>query len=116
MKHYLLTGLIAAAAAVAAAEKPNIILILNDDQGYQDLGCYGSPDIKTPRADRLAAEGMRFTEFYVASPVCSASRAAFLTGCYPFRVGVPGVFFPNRGHHGRSPKQLTLAETLETVG
>lgn len=98
-----------------AASKPNIILILNDDQGYQDLSCYGSPDIKTPNVDQLALDGMRFTDFYVASPVCSASRAALLTGCYPYRVGVRGVFFPNRGN-GLSPDETTLAEVLKSVG
>ncbi|TWU39975.1 Arylsulfatase [Novipirellula aureliae] len=100
----------------AMAAKPNIIIIFNDDQGYQDLGCYGSPNIKTPNVDRLAAEGMRFTDYYVASPVCSASRAALLTGCYPNRVGVEGVFFPNRGHEGLDPKHVTIAETLKTAG
>lgn len=100
----------------ANESRPNIIVILNDDQGYQDLGCYGSPDIKTPNVDALAAEGMRFTDYYVASPVCSASRAALLTGCYPSRVGVPGVFFPNRGHKGLDPKHVTIAEVLKTVG
>ncbi|VGO19666.1 sulfatase family protein [Pontiella sulfatireligans] len=100
----------------AAAPKPNVIIILNDDQGYQDLGCYGSPDIKTPHVDQLAREGMRFTDFYVASPVCSASRAAFLTGCYPYRVGVTGVFFPNRGHKGLPPEHTTMAEMLKSAG
>jgi arylsulfatase A len=103
-------------AGIIRAEVPNIIVILNDDQGYQDLGCYGSPDIKTPRMDAMAADGMKFTDFYVASPVCSASRAALLTGCYPNRVGVPGVFFPNRGHNGLSPDHVTIAEMLKTVG
>lgn len=98
-----------------AAEKPNIVIVLNDDQGYQDLGCYGSPDIKTPQVDQLAREGMRFTDFYVASPVCSASRAALLTGCYPQRVGVNGVFWPNRPG-GLNPKYVTLAETLKSAG
>ncbi len=101
---------------VSAASRPNIVIIFNDDQGYQDLGCYGSPDIKTPHVDQLAKEGMRFTDFYVASPVCSASRAALLTGCYPYRVGVNGVFFPNRGSTGLDPKHVALAETLKTVG
>lgn len=100
----------------AANEKPNIVVIFNDDQGYQDLGCFGSPDIKTPHVDQMAEEGMKFTSFMVASPVCSASRAALLTGCYPNRVGVPGVFFPNRGHHGLDPKHVTIAEVLKTVG
>lgn len=103
-------------SSLFAEDQPNIIVILNDDQGYQDLGCYGSPDIKTPHIDQMASQGMRFTEFYVASPVCSASRAALLTGCYPNRVGVPGVFFPNRGHSGLNPEHVTMAEVLKTVG
>jgi arylsulfatase A len=99
-----------------AAEKPNVVIIFNDDQGYQDLGCFGSPDIKTPHVDQMAREGMRFTDFYVAAPVCSASRSALLTGCYPQRVGVQGVFFPNRGQGGLNPKFVTIAETLKSVG
>lgn len=102
--------------AEAANAKPNIIVIFNDDQGYQDLGCFGSPDIKTPHIDRMAEEGMKFTSFMVASPVCSASRAALLTGCYPRRVGVSGVFFPNSGAKGLAPKHVTMAEVLKTVG
>ncbi|MBF0196119.1 MAG: sulfatase [Planctomycetes bacterium] len=96
--------------------QPNVIIIFNDDQGYQDLGCYGSPDIKTPRVDQMAKEGMKFTDFYVASSVCSPSRAALLTGCYPQRVGVGGVFFPNKGNNGLNPAHVTIAETLKTVG
>ena len=113
---FIIAGIAACGIAGAASEKPNIIIVFNDDQGYQDLGCYGSPDIKTPNIDRMAAEGMRFTDFLVASPVCSASRAALLTGCYPNRVGVPGVFFPNRGNFGLNPKHVTMAEMLKTVG
>ncbi|MFP6872990.1 MAG: sulfatase-like hydrolase/transferase, partial [Verrucomicrobiales bacterium] len=64
-----------------AEQTPNVILIYADDQGYQDLGCYGSPNIKTPNIDGLASEGMRFTSFYSAYCVCSASRAALMTGC-----------------------------------
>jgi arylsulfatase A-like enzyme len=117
MKRTLLTGWAALAVATCAfAAKPNIVIIFNDDQGYQDLGCYGSPDIKTPNVDQLAREGVRFTDFYVASPVCSASRAALMTGCYPNRVGVDGVLFPNGGHAGLDPKHVTIAETLKTVG
>jgi len=104
------------AVAAAKAELPNIVLIFNDDQGYQDLGCFGSPDIKTPRVDQMAAEGMKFTDFLVASSVCSPSRAALLTGCYPNRVGVPSVYFPDRGKGGLEPEHVTIAEMLKTVG
>jgi arylsulfatase A len=75
--------------------RPNIVLILADDLGYGDLGCFGSDKIRTPNLDRLAERGMRFTDFYMASSVCSASRAAILTGCYPLRVGIPGVLSAN---------------------
>lgn len=115
------TNLFLAAVAVlsfacsSSPEQPNIILIFTDDQGYQDLGSYGSPDIKTPRIDQLANEGMRFTDHYVASSVCSASRAALLTGCYPQRVGVRGVFFPN-GKDGLDANHVTLAEVLKEAG
>src|SRR5262245_57386527 len=77
-----------AAIARAADRPPNVILILTDDQGYADLGCYGAPVIKTPRVDKLAAQGMRFTDFYASANVCTPSRAALLTGCYPQRVGM----------------------------
>lgn len=100
----------------AATDKPNIVIIFNDDLGYADIGCFGAPKNKTPRIDRLAREGRRFTSFYVASAVCSASRAALMTGCYPQRVGVPGVFFPNRGSHGLDPRHFTIAELLKSVG
>ena len=104
------------AAAVAKAEHPNIVVVFNDDQGYQDLGCFGSPNIKTPRVDQMAAEGMKFTSFMVASSVCSPSRAALLTGCYPNRVGVPSVLFPDRGKGGLPPEHVTIAEMLKSVG
>ena len=73
---------------------PNIILIFMDDMGYGDLSCYGALDINTPNIDRLASEGIRFTNFLSAQAVCSASRAAILTGCYPNRVGISGALFP----------------------
>ena len=72
----------------AEKSKPNFIIIFTDDQGYGDLGCFGSTKIKTPNIDRMAKEGRRFTNFMVASPVCTPSRAALLTGCYPKRVGM----------------------------
>jgi arylsulfatase A-like enzyme len=106
----------AAAGAAAGGRRPNIVLIFADDQGYQDLGCFGSPLIKTPNIDRLAEEGMKFTSFYVASPVCTPSRAALMTGCYPKRVGLhKGVLFP--GHKtGLNPSEVTIAELLKEQG
>src|SRR5947209_16839339 len=74
-----------------AAKQPNIIIILADDMGYGDLSCYGHPSIHTPNLDRMAAEGMRFTDFYVAAPVCTPSRAALMTGRLPIRTGMAGT-------------------------
>jgi len=76
------------------AELPNFIIIFTDDQGYEDIGCFGSPKIKTPHLDKMATEGRKFTSFYSANSVCSPSRAALMTGSYPTRVSVPGVLFP----------------------
>ena len=79
-----------------AENKVNIVLIFADDQGYGDLGCFGSKKIKTPNIDQMAEEGRKFTNFMVASPVCTPSSAALLTGCYPKRVGLhQHVLFPS---------------------
>ncbi len=94
---------------------PNIVIIFTDDQGYQDLGCYGSPDIKTPNIDRMAREGVKLTNFYVSQPVCSASRASLLTGCYANRVGVHGAYFPMVGK-GLHTEEVTIAEMLKPLG
>lgn len=94
---------------------PNIVLIFTDDQGYQDLGCFGSPDIQTPNIDKLASEGVRFTQFYSAQGVCSASRAALLSGCYPNRIGIHGALFPN-AKIGLNPAETTIAEMLKPLG
>jgi arylsulfatase A-like enzyme len=103
-------------AAPAIPRPPNFIVLFTDDQGYQDLGCFGSPDIKTPCIDRMAAEGMKFTDFYVASPVCTPSRSALMTGCYPKRVGLhQGVLFPG-AQKGLALEEITLAEMLKSRG
>ncbi|MBN2059604.1 MAG: sulfatase-like hydrolase/transferase [Deltaproteobacteria bacterium] len=107
----------------APERPPNIVLIFTDDQGYADLGCYGAQGFSTPNIDRLAQEGMRFTDFYVASPVCTPSRAALLTGCYPQRVGLPNVVGPpgpawTRGltNIGFSSEETTIADMLKPLG
>ena len=101
--------------AIQAASTPNVIIIMADDQGYQDLGCFGSPKIKTPHIDRMAKEGMRFTDFYSGASVCTPSRAALLTGCYAKRVGGLGVLFP-RDKRGLNPDEVTIADLLKTKG
>ena len=96
-------------------DRPNIVLINCDDLGYGDLGCYGSNVNRTPALDRLAAGGTRFTSFYMASPVCSPSRSAMLTGSYPVRVGIPKVLFPG-DPIGLSPDEITVADLLRGQG
>jgi arylsulfatase A len=124
----LLLLLLAPLAVVNGADepepacKPNILVILTDDLGYDDVGCYWTPDnrpgfekIQTPNIDRLAAEGARFTDYYAPSSVCSPSRAALMTGCYPVRVGFPGILF-SESLAGLNPYEVTLAEVLKGRG
>ncbi|MBX7254743.1 MAG: sulfatase [Candidatus Hydrogenedentes bacterium] len=110
--------------ASASERPPNFVIIFTDDQGYADVGCFGAPDIKTPRLDRMATEGMRFTDFYSAAPVCTPSRAALMTGCYPQRVGMAEmprkkgrghVIFPDMTC-GLNPDEVTIAELLKSKG
>jgi arylsulfatase A len=122
----LLTGL---ASQAAAAERPNIIVILADDLGYADIGSFGAKDFETPQLDRLAKEGRRFTDFYVGGPACTPSRAALMTGCYPVRAGFADevayradgtfsqsrVLWPNT-KFGINPNEATVAEVLRDVG
>ncbi|HUU10094.1 MAG TPA: sulfatase [Phycisphaerae bacterium] len=99
----------------AGRPRPNFIVIFCDDLGYADVGCYGAKDIRTPNIDRMAKEGVRFRSFYVAASVCSPSRAALLTGCYPIRTGVTRVLFP-QDKNGLSHEKKTVAEILKGRG
>ena len=103
------------------ARAPNYIVIFCDDLGYGDLGCYGSKKNRTPRIDQLAAEGMRFTDFYSSRPVCTPSRSSLMTGCYARRVGMHEDFTGHwvlipRSRRGLNPKELTVAEALQEKG
>lgn len=100
--------------AAAPAPTPNIVFIFADDLGYGDLGCYGG-SIRTPNLDGMAHDGMRFTHFYSANPVCSPSRAALLTGRYPTRVSVPRVLFPY-SQDGLPDSEMTIAQMLKAKG
>ncbi|MCM4170770.1 arylsulfatase [Arenibacter sp. TNZ] len=112
----LLSGFLGAVFILSAQKKqsePNVIIFFTDDQGYQDVGSFGSPLIKTPNLDQMANDGIKFTDFYSASPVCSPSRAALLTGSYPPRVGVPVVLWP-KSDSGLATEELTIADMLKT--
>jgi arylsulfatase A-like enzyme len=95
--------------------QPNFVLVFIDDMGYGDIGTQGATGWTTPNLDKMAAEGMRFTNFYSAQPVCSASRAGLLTGCYPNRVGISGALFPTDSV-GINPAETTIAEMLKQKG
>src|ERR1051325_3162112 len=103
----------------ADVERPNIIIILADDLGYGDLGCYGHPTIRTPNLDRMAAEGMRFTQFYCSAPVCTPSRAGLMTGRLAIRSGMCGdrrrVLFPD-STGGLPESEITIAQILKNKG
>jgi len=131
--HYLLGIALLAMAAFCAQAKPNIILIVTDDQGYRDLGCFGGEQIKTPNLDRLAREGVRGTSFYVTWPACTPSRGSILTGRYPQRNGLYDMIrndMVNYGHQyteaeyalspemtlGMDLREVTIAEVLKKAG
>lgn len=99
----------------ASVDKPNFIIIFTDDQGYADVGCFGAKGFETPNLDRMAAQGTRFTDFYVAAPSCTPSRAALMTGCYPQRVGLPYVIGP-KAEIGINSEEQTIAEVLKPLG
>ena len=96
-------------------EKPNVVIVFIDDEGYGDVGCYGATGFQTPNLDQMAAGGMLFTNFYSAQPVCSASRAGLLTGCYPNRIGISGALFPH-DTTGINPDEWTIAEMFKEQG
>ena len=98
-----------------AGRDPNVVIIFTDDQGYADVGCYGAEGFETPNLDRMAAEGMRFTDFYVTQAVCSASRTGLLTGCYPNRVGIRGALGP-KSKHGINDNEMLISEVAKQRG
>ena len=97
------------------ASKPNVVIVLTDDQGYADVGVFGAQGFTTPNLDRMAGEGIQLTNFYVAAPICSPSRAALMTGSYPVRIGMNDVLMP-ASTTGLNPEEVTLAELLKSVG
>jgi len=113
---FLLLGALAATHVRAADLRPNVVLILVDDQGYYDLGSYGATEVTTPRIDALAAAGVRFTDYYAAAPICSPSRAAILTGRYPRRLGLEAWVQRADSNRGLPAGELTLAALLRQNG
>ncbi|MFP6737968.1 MAG: sulfatase [Planctomycetota bacterium] len=115
----ILLGLGSLYGSLEAADKPNFVVIFCDDLGYGDLGCFGNPVIRTPHLDRMAAEGQRWTNFYVGASVCTPSRAALLTGRLPVRNGMMSarrrVLFPD-SKGGLQKSEVTIAECLKSVG
>ncbi len=111
------------APAERPSNRPNVVIILTDDQGYADVGRYGAQGFTTPHLDHMADQGIQFTDCYVAASVCSPSRAALLTGSYPVRVGVTDVLFPKgpsfaqgRSGIGLNPQEVTIADLLRSCG
>ena len=117
---YIYTLIVVVTVSLAAADKPNFVIIFTDDQGYGDLSCYGGDHVSTPRIDQMAAEGARLTSFYVAAPVCTPSRAALMTGCYPKRVdmarGSDFAVLLAGDSKGLNPDEITIAEVLKSAG
>ncbi|MBK8980618.1 MAG: sulfatase [Planctomycetes bacterium] len=112
----VLAGMVLPTASAQEWRPPNVVIVFTDDQGYGDLSCQGHPTLHTPHLDALATRGVKLTQFYVAAPLCSPSRAALLTGCYPKRVGMHRhVVFPG-DDRGLAPSEVTLAEVLRARG
>lgn len=112
----ILTWCLALLMSLNAREKTNVIVILVDDQGYYDLSCYGATEVKTPNIDGLAKEGIRFTDYYAAAPICSPSRAGLLTGCYPRRVGLETWVQRADSQIGLHHDERTMAELFHAHG
>ena len=112
----ILLSSLALPSALAADKQPNVLFIFIDDQGYYDLGCYGATEVKTPRIDTLAKDGVRFTDFYSAAPICSPSRAALITGCYPRRTGNHIWVHRPDAEDGIPAENLTVAELFKDAG
>ena len=116
---FALAAVVLLSAFVAnAADRPNVVLIMADDLGYQDLSCYGSATIRTPELDKMASQGIRLTSFYAGSTVCTPSRMALLTGAYPTRVGWPGGVIGHKINrsNGLAAEALTMAEVFQRAG
>lgn len=116
MKYLLSAIFLLVPCLTQAVDKPNIVVVFTDDQGYGDLSCYGHPTIHTPHIDKMATEGMKLTQFYVASSVCTPSRAALQTGCYPKRVSLHKNVIHPKHTHGLHPDEVTLADMLRSNG
>ncbi len=112
---FLLLTIAATSLPAFAQRLPNVVIIFIDDMGYGDIEPFGAKGYKTPNLNRMAREGIRFTDFYVAQAVCTASRTALLTGCYPNRLGLHGALGPN-AKHGIHDNEVTMAELLKTKG
>jgi arylsulfatase A len=108
-------GQLRQASGGKSADKPNVVIIFCDDVGYADIGVFGAKGYETPNLDRMASEGVKFTDFYAAASSCTPSRAALMTGCYPQRVGLPNVIGP-KAKIGISDQEQTIAEVLKPLG
>src|SRR5687767_2179058 len=111
----LLLTLAIPSRTLSESRPPNVVIVFADDLGWFDVGFNGNKEASTPNLDRMAREGMRLTDFYIGQPVCSASRAALLTGCYPNRVGILGALNPNAAI-GIHSNEVTMAELLKPRG
>jgi arylsulfatase A-like enzyme len=109
---FVLTFVSATESCSESEGKSNIVVFFTDDQGYNDVGCFGSPNINTPNFDRMAQEGIKLTSFYVGSPVCGPSRAALMTGSYPIRIAEPKN--QQKLHTVLHDKEITIPEMLKT--